>query len=85
MLISAGLDPDDTTENTSTAVGIGNLAGKAVVANRERDGMNQLGDEGGRKYNRLPYADYTGYEPVNTAYDLRDPSRWQPRVLLMSA
>ncbi len=83
MLVSAGLDPNDASENTSTAVGIGNLAGKAVAANRERDGMNQMGDEGGRKYNRQPYADYTGYEPVNTAYDLRDPSRWQPRVTTM--
>jgi hypothetical protein len=43
--------------------------------------MNQLGDEGGILYNRLPYADYTGYAPVNTAYDLRDPSRWQPRII----
>jgi hypothetical protein len=41
--------------------------------------MNQLGDEGGVLCNRQPYADYTGYDPVNTAYDLRDPSRWQPQ------
>lgn len=81
MMASAGLNPDDTTENTVTPVGIGNLAGKAIVAFRERDGMNQLGDAGGRQYNRQPYSDYTGYEPVNTAYDLRDPSRWQPRVV----
>ena len=80
MLQAAGLDPNDTSENPATAVGIGNLAGKAVATARERDGMNQLGDEGGRIYNRQPYADYTGYEPVNTAYDLRDPSRWQPAI-----
>ncbi len=81
MLDSVGLDPDDTSEDTTTAVGIGNVAGKAVVAAREHDGMNQLGDYGGRVYNREPYADYTGFEPVNTAYDLRDPSKWQPRIL----
>jgi Domain of unknown function (DUF6851)/VCPO second helical-bundle domain len=80
MLLSVGLNPDGNQENPSTPTGIGNLAGKAVVANREHDGMNQLGDEGGVRYNRSPYADYTGYEPVNTAYDLRDPSRWQPRL-----
>ena len=44
--------------------------------------MNQLGDEGGRQYNRRPYEDYTGYKPVNTAYKLSDPSRWQPLLTL---
>ncbi|WP_373501542.1 vanadium-dependent haloperoxidase [Desulfococcus sp.] len=81
MLTSVGLDPDDDQENTTTAIGIGNLAGNAVVANREHDGMNQLGDEGGRTYNRVPYADYLGYQPVNTAYVLRNPSRWQPNIV----
>ena len=80
MLTSVGLDPDDDSENTVTPVGIGNLAGKGVVAAREHDGMNQLGDINCR-YNCQPYADYTGYAPVNTAYDLRDASRWQPRIM----
>lgn len=80
MLQSAGLDPDNTTEDITSPAGLGNRAGKAIVAFRERDGMNQLGDEGGVKYNRQPYADTTGYQPVNTPTDLRDPSRWQPRV-----
>ena len=78
MMLSVGLDPDDTRTSLSNPIGIGNRAGQAVVAVREHDGMNQLGDEGGRIYNRQPYADYTGYKPVNTAYDLVDPSRWQP-------
>ena len=83
MLMSVGLNPDDAQENTVTPVGIGNMAGNAVVAARERDGMNQLGDEGGRRYNRQPYADYLGYEPLNTAYELKDPSRWQPNIITM--
>lgn len=81
MLQSVGLDPDDDQESATTPTGIGNLAGNAVVAARERDGMNQLGDEGGRIYNPQPYADYLGYKPVNTAYELRDPSRWQPDIV----
>jgi hypothetical protein len=80
MLTGAGLNPDDNRTQLSSPIGVGNRAGKAVVAAREHDGMNQLGDEGGRKYNRDPYADYTGYAPVNTAYFLGDPSRWQPNV-----
>jgi hypothetical protein len=81
MLASVGLDPADSSTDLNSPVGIGNAAGNAVVHHRERDGMNQLGDEGGRTYNRRPYADYLGYVPVNTAYELADPSRWQPLVL----
>ena len=78
MLASVGLDPDNASEDLATPAGIGNVAGARVARVRERDGMNQLGDEGGRQYNRRPYEDYTGYKPVNTAYRLSDPSRWQP-------
>jgi hypothetical protein len=81
MLASNGLDPDDDQKNTVSPIGIGNSAGAAIVSARERDGLNQLGDEGGRKYNLRPYADYLGYQPVNTAYELRNPSRWQPDIV----
>jgi hypothetical protein len=81
MLSGVGLDPDAASTRVSSPIGLGNRAGNAVVAARKRDGMNQLGNEGGRQYNRQPYADYTGYEPVNTAYDLSNPSRWQPNVV----
>jgi hypothetical protein len=83
MLTEVGLDPDDDSEDLATAIGIGNAAGNAVVAVREHDGMNQLGDEGGVVYNRQPYADYLGYAPVNTPYALKDPSRWQPQIVTM--
>ncbi|MBO0883644.1 MAG: vanadium-dependent haloperoxidase [Mycobacterium sp.] len=80
MLTGVGLNPDDSQENKTTPIGIGNLAGKAVAAARTEDGSNQLGDAGGWKYNRQPLRDYTGYQPVNTAYELRNPSRWQPAL-----
>lgn len=37
------------------------------------------GDIGYAFYKR-PYADWTGADPVNTAYDLNDPLKWQPLV-----
>ncbi|MFN7976612.1 MAG: vanadium-dependent haloperoxidase [Vicinamibacterales bacterium] len=80
MVLAAGLNPDDTSEDLTTAVGIGNVAGRRVAADREHDGMNQLGDEGGQRYNRHPYEDYTGYAPVNTPQFLFNPSRWQPLI-----
>ncbi|MDE2856518.1 MAG: hypothetical protein OXN94_01575 [Chloroflexota bacterium] len=75
MLSDYGLNPDDESSDVSTPVGIGNLAGRGALAGRLRDGMNQLGN----------YQDNTGYMPVNSAYILRDPSRWQPGVRLQGA
>lgn len=80
ILRENGLDPSDLTEDLTTAVGIGNAAGRNVVEGRAHDGMNALGDEGGREHDLRPYADYTDYKPVNTAYDLFEPSRWQPQM-----
>lgn len=79
MLINVGLDPDDDSTDITTAIGLGNVAGSAVVTGRMNDGMNELGNEA-REYNPMPYADYTGYKPVNTAHKLRKPSRWQPDI-----
>ncbi|MEU3664453.1 vanadium-dependent haloperoxidase [Streptomyces sp. NPDC032940] len=80
FITSLGLDPDNHSEKPTDAIGIGNLAGKSVFEARKRDGMNFLGDEGGRRYNPLPWADYTGYRPRNTAFELVEPSHWQPQL-----
>ncbi|RKN11558.1 hypothetical protein D7319_06420 [Streptomyces radicis] len=81
MLTSVGLDPDAGSTDLSTPEGIGIAAAEGVVEGRAHDGMNQLGDEGGREYHRAPYADYTGYQPVNSAYEITDPGRWQPDLV----
>jgi hypothetical protein len=78
MLVGVGLDPDDDSTDLATPVGIGNTAGAGVIAGRIDDGMNQRGNADGRTYNFEPFSDYTGYKPVNTAYKLLFPSRWQP-------
>jgi hypothetical protein len=78
VMVALGLDPEDTSENLTSPVGIGNVAAKNAWTALCRDGMNVLGDEGGRKYNPRPWSDYTGYEPVNTPYKQVNPSRWQP-------
>ncbi|MEE3159854.1 MAG: hypothetical protein VX283_02995, partial [Pseudomonadota bacterium] len=66
MLVEAGLDPDDTSTDLTTPVGIGNVAGAAVAEGRLNDGMNQAGWIN-EDVHPQPYADYTGYEPKNTA------------------
>jgi hypothetical protein len=62
-----------SSADTSTPAGLGTRCASLVLGMRHRDGANQLGLEGGS-----PYADYTGYAPVNTPEELRDPNRWQP-------
>ncbi len=59
----------------------GNFVARRTIEKMRRDGMNHLGDEGGVRYNRKPYADTTGYTPVNHVNKLIDPSRWQPLVV----
>jgi hypothetical protein len=82
MLFDVGLDPDDDSTDLTTPVGIGNVAGMAVVAAKEHDGMNMLGDGNGRGASfRRPYEDTTGYQPRNTAYRLSSPSHWQPAMV----
>ncbi len=78
MLEILGPNPDVETVDLTTPEGIGNAAGMGVVAGRVHDGMNQLGDEGDRDFNPMPYMDYTGYVPANTAYEFRRHNHWQP-------
>jgi hypothetical protein len=88
LITALGYDPDDASTDTTTPVGIGNVACAAVLDFRHHDGANQLGDEpGGRP--GVPYSDYTAYAPVNRPMDIRtafdaatvlDPSRWQPLI-----
>ena len=70
--------PEEPCGEDAEAVTVGRAAGLAVVADRTADGMNQLGDGAGRRYHVQPYADTTGYAPINAADELVDPSRWQP-------
>jgi PAP2 superfamily len=72
-LRALGYDPANRSTAVTTPAGVGNAAAAALLAYRHRDGSNQLGDLAPG-----PYADWTGYRPVNTPDLLADPSRWQP-------
>jgi hypothetical protein len=69
-----GYDPTDTSGDLSTPQGVGNVAAAAVIQFRRTDGSNQLGNLNGG----APYSDYTGYIPVNSPFQIIDPTRWQP-------
>jgi len=65
-----GYDPSDDRTTGSTPSAVGNLAAQAVLEFRHQDGSNQLGSP--------PYSDTSGYQPVNSVDEIRDPNRWQP-------
>lgn len=68
LMASLGYDKNDTSTDTNTPVGVGNVAAAAVITFRHGDGSNQLGG----------YADTTGYVSVNTPTTINDVNRWQP-------
>lgn len=84
ILRQLGYDPAAVSEDLSTPEGVGSWAGRSVMAFRENDGSNQLGDVGDGIY-----PDYTNYVAVNPVTTVTgtftmpiDPNRWQPlRVL----
>ncbi len=73
LMNSLGYDPNNTSTDTSTAAGIGNVAAQVLLDFRHQDGSNQLGD-----LNPGAYSDYTNYQPVNSADTITDLNRWQP-------
>jgi hypothetical protein len=86
LMRSLGYDAGDRSTDSAMPAGVGNAAAQAVLDFHHRDGANQLGDEPGGTPG-VPYADYTGYVPVNDALDVRvpfdpsavhDASAWQP-------
>jgi hypothetical protein len=86
LMRKLGYDPDNTTTDTTTPAGVGNVVARAVLAFRHRDGANQLADEPGGSPG-MPYSDYTEYSSPNNPMDLtasfdpaavHDPNQWQP-------
>lgn len=82
LMASLGYDPRDLSTNTETPSGVGNVACAAVLSFRHNDGSNQLGN---LTASGIPYADYTGYLPVNPSSTVPvdpatvvDVNHWQP-------
>jgi hypothetical protein len=82
LMARQGYAPSDMSTDTSTPSGVGNVACDAVLNFRHNDGSNQLGNltAGG-----VPYADYTGYVPLNppstvpvNPATIVDVNHWQP-------
>jgi hypothetical protein len=70
LMNTLGYDPTDRTTDSTTPVGVGNIAAQAVLEFRHHDGANQLGDEPGGKPG-VAHSDYTGFTSPNQPMDLR--------------
>ncbi len=89
LMMSLGYDPANTSTDTNTPSGVGNVACAAVLEFRHNDGSNQLGN---LAPSGVPYADYTGYNPVNppttvpvNPVTVVDVNHWQPLQYFNSA
>jgi hypothetical protein len=100
LMKQLGYDPKDHSTDIETPAGIGNVACGAVLEFRHHDKSNQLGDmlagtgqwrpasEGGPYKDATgPYADWSGYVPVNAPDTVPaqasftkplNPGHWQP-------
>jgi hypothetical protein len=68
-LKAQNLAPDNTAQD-GTPAGVGNLAAAALIAARANDGSNQSN----------AYADTSGYQPANSATEMKDVNYWQPQT-----
>src|SRR2546422_7676291 len=82
LMANLGYDANDTSTDTTTPSGVGNVACAAVLNFRHHDGSNQLGN---LTASGVPYADYTGYVPLNlpstvpvNPATVLDVNHWQP-------
>jgi membrane-associated phospholipid phosphatase len=76
--VRLGYDPDNDSANPKTPEGVGNLVSRVLIEYRSQDGSNQEGSMPGSA--GAPYADYTGYQPVNTVEKVTNPDHWQPKL-----
>jgi hypothetical protein len=76
QMAALALDPRVASTDVTSAVGVGQTCAKTVISFRHQDGSNQLGDL--TATTSAPYADYTGYAPVNTPDVVNDMYHWQP-------
>ncbi|MEM9808968.1 MAG: DUF6851 domain-containing protein, partial [Cyanobacteria bacterium P01_D01_bin.56] len=72
LMAELGYDTGNTTTNTNTAAGIGNVSAEALMVQRRQDGSNQQNG----------YADTTGYTPTNPDSEtINNPERWTPEYV----
>ena len=79
-LTQLGLSTDLSQLAPGSPAQIGVLAAESVIKARFDDGSNQYGNRS--EDLKIPYADYTDYQPINTPEHNTDINRWQPKYFI---
>ena len=83
LMAELGYDPNNTTTDTTTPAGIGNVSAEALLTFRRNDGSNQLGND--PNGDGTPYSDISDYEPTNPIGDPIDIESWTPETIPIDA
>ena len=84
LMTELGFDPNNTTTDTTTAAGVGNVSAEALLEFRLEDGSNQAGNDPNGT-SGVPYSDISSYQPVNPPGDPIDIERWSPELVPIDA
>ncbi len=83
VMTELGLDPNNTTTDTSTPAGIGNISAEALLAFRRNDGSNQLGNH--PNGDGTPYSNISGYQATNLPGETTNIELWTPEPVPIDA
>ncbi|NEP86762.1 MAG: calcium-binding protein [Okeania sp. SIO2C2] len=83
VMAELGFDPNNTTTDTTTPAGIGNVSAEALLTFRRNDGSNQLGND--PNGDGTPYSDITNYQPLNFPGETIDIESWTPERVPIDA
>ena len=84
LMSELGFDPKNTSTDTTTAAGIGNVSAAKILEYRAQDGSNQLGNDPNGTFG-VPYSDISGYQPVNEPGETIDIEHWTPELVPIDA
>ncbi|MGD1804613.1 DUF6851 domain-containing protein [Dapis sp. BLCC M126] len=83
IMTELGFDPNNTTTDTTTPTGIGNVSAEALLTFRRNDGSNQLGND--PNGDGTPYSDISGYQPTNPPGETTNIELWTPERVPIDA
>ncbi|MDJ0519050.1 MAG: calcium-binding protein [Trichodesmium sp. MO_231.B1] len=83
VMAELGFYPDNTTTDTTTPAGIGNVSAEALLTFRRNDGSNQLGND--PNGDGTPYSDISGYQPINSPGETTNIEFWTPERVPIDA
>ena len=84
LMVELGFEPHNTTTDTTTAAGVGNVSATALLEFRRQDGSNQLGDDPNGVLG-VPYSSRSDYQAVNGPDEVIDIEYWTPERIPIDA